>query len=152
MRRTMMIVATVVCLCMACTGRTVYDHYNHTSLAGWDRADELFFGVPAVVDSGLYASTLGLRVTTLYPFTSLTMIVEQKILPARQVREDTVTFTLVDDKGKVKGQGVSTYQYRLPVSTLYLHQGDSLHITVRHNMKREILTGISDVGIKVERR
>ncbi len=152
MKQWMMIVVAVLTLCSACTGRKVYAHYNPTSMIGWDRADQLSFDVPAVKDSGLYATALGLRVNDFYPFTSLTLIVEQKILPARQVRQDTLTFTLVDDKGSVKGQGVSTYQYRLPVSTLALHQGDSLHITVRHNMKQEILTGITDVGIEVTRR
>lgn len=29
--------------------------------------------------------------------------------------------------------------------------GDSLQISVRHDMKREILPGVSDVGIKIEK-
>ena len=31
-----------------------------------------------------------------------------------------------------------------------MNQGDSIHITVRHDMKREILPGVSDIGVKVE--
>ena len=33
-----------------------------------------------------------------------------------------------------------------------IEQGDSLRINIRHNMKREILPGIADVGIKFTRR
>lgn len=152
MKQLLIIALTSLALCTACTGRKVYDHYDHTSLEGWDRAEALTFDVPAMADSGLYATMLGLRVNDLYPFTRLTLIVEQRVLPTRQIRQDTVSCSLVDDKGAMKGQGVSSYQYRLPVSTLMLHCGDSLHITVRHNMKREILTGVSDVGIEIQRR
>jgi hypothetical protein len=35
------------------------------------------------------------------------------------------------------------------VRQLQLQEGDSLHVVVRHNMKREILPGIFDVGIKL---
>ena len=46
---------------------------------------------------------------------------------------------------------MSYYQYQVPVNDITLQQGDSLHICVRHDMKREILPGISDVGIKMTR-
>ena len=42
---------------------------------------------------------------------------------------------------------MSYYQYDFPLSTLRLKEGDSLALVVRHAMKREILPGISDVGI-----
>ena len=54
---------------------------------------------------------------------------------------------IIDSKGNVEGKGVSYYQYDFPLSTLRLEKGDSLALVVRHAMKREILPGISDVGI-----
>ena len=43
------------------------------------------------------------------------------------------------------------YQYIFPLKTLPLEKDDSLFIEIRHDMKREILPGITDVGIKLSR-
>lgn len=145
----MIIVALV--LCVACTENKVYHHYDHTPLAGWDRAEVLSFDVPAVTDSGRYATDLGLRINNQFPFVNLTLIVEQTVYPSQTHKIDTLNCQLMDKNGKVKGHGVSYYQYHYTVSQMQLHAQDSLHITVRHGMWREILPGISDVGISVTR-
>jgi gliding motility-associated lipoprotein GldH len=134
-----------------CTGGKVYDHYAHTPLAGWDKVDTLVFNVPPVASAGRYATHLGLRTNNTFPFVSLTLIVEQTIVPGGHTRRDTVQCRLTDAQGKVTGQGISYYQYRCHVSEVMLHARDSLHITVRHDMMREILPGVSDVGIQLEK-
>lgn len=178
------ILAVVLAVLSSCTGNMVYDHYEHTPIAGWDKVDTLSFDVTALRDSGRYATNLGLRINDAFPFQSLTLIVEQKVIPTSiqnaksaisgsksgrinpfaktsskvkkiigkpHIYTDTLTCTLFDRKGAVKGQGISYYQYHFRVSELDLHQGDSIHITVRHDMKREIMPGIADVGISVGR-
>lgn len=135
----------------ACNSGVVYDHYEHTMLTGWEKVDTLYYPVPRLDREGLYDVTLGLRTTNVYPFTGLTLLVEQCVLPSGKGRVDTVNCRLRTEKGKVTGQGVSYYQYTFHVSELHLHANDSLTIKVRHNMKREILPGISDVGIEVKR-
>ena len=92
-----------------------------------------------------------MRITSTYPFMSLRLVVEQVIIPAHRLVRDTIDCHLIDRNGKPKGQGMSYYQYQVPVNDISLQQGDSLHICVRHDMKREILPGISDVGIKMTR-
>lgn len=152
MRHLTLIVLTMALLCGACTGERVYDHYNHTPIAGWDKVDTLIFNVPPMLSDGRYDTNLGLRINKSYPFMSLTLIVEQTIYPGRKTYTDTLVCKLIGDDGSIKGQGISSYQYRYHVSELMLHAKDSLHITVRHNMMREILPGISDIGISLEKR
>lgn len=157
MRYLFIIMFSYVLLAFAsCTGNKVYDHYEHTSLSGWDKVDALFFYVPALKDSGRYATNLGLRVNDGYPFQSLTLIIEQTVYHKAlnsniktQVFTDTLNCSLFDRKGTVKGQGITYYQYHFRISEMDLHQGDSLRISVRHNMKREIMPGIADVGINL---
>ncbi len=139
-------------LCAACTGNKVYHRYDHTSLNGWEKVDTLKFDVPPVAAKGLYATTLGLRINGAFPFMSMTLIVEQTILPANKTVVDTIGCQLMDSGGRVKGTGIGYYQYHFPVSVMKLNSNDSLHITVRHDMKREILPGVSDVGIALERQ
>ena len=133
----------------SCNESKVYDKYDHTPLSGWEKNDTLRFDIPRLTADGMYESTLGLRITDNYPFMGLTLIVEQRLMPADTIFTDTVKCKLTDRNGKTRGKGVSYYQFRFPVTKMQLSKGDSLHIRVRHDMKREMLPGISDVGISL---
>lgn len=132
---------------MSCKRNVVYHHYQHTSIVGWERNDTISYAVPRLKASGIYSINVGLRVTNDYPFTGLSLVVERKVYPSKDIRVDTLNCMIMDSKGNVEGKGVSYYQYDFPLSTLRLEKGDSLSLVVRHAMKREILPGISDVGI-----
>ena len=125
----------------SCSDTLVYDKYEHTPIAGWEKNDILSFDIPPLKTSGTYEQQLGLRVTGVYPFMGLTLIVNQS----------TIQCDLIDKSGATKGQGISYYQYNFPINAYRFASGDSIHITVKHNMKREILPGISDIGIKMSR-
>lgn len=140
-----------VCCVVSCTGDKVYDRYNHTPIMGWEKVDTLKFEVPKFSQRGRYSTNLGLRIDNHYPFMSLTLIVEQTVYPGARTHVDTLHCSLVDEKGGMKGQGVGSYQYHFRVSEMNLKANDSLHICVRHDMKREIMPGISDVGIEISR-
>lgn len=138
-------------LLLSCTGRKVYDTYNHTFVSGWDRGDVLSYDVPKVKTAAKYSTMLGLRVSDGYPFQSLTLIVEQTVYPKKTTRRDTVNCQIYDSRGTIKGRGISCFQYHYQISQMNLQEGDSLHITVRHDMRREIIPGIADVGIEITR-
>ena len=79
----------------------------------------------------------------------LTLIVDQTVLPIDTTYRDTINCQLVSPTGNVKGSGISNYQYRFNLTDIRLNEGDSLHIRIRHDMKREILPGITDIGVKI---
>jgi gliding motility-associated lipoprotein GldH len=133
-----------------CESSTVYDRYAHTPLAGWEKNDTLTFDVSPVTASGLYHEALGVRINGAYPFIQLSVIVEQRQLPMGFHRADTLNLMLYDRDGHGKGRGVNYLQYNFPLTDLHLNRGDSLHVTIRHNMKREILPGIADVGFQLK--
>lgn len=133
----------------SCGGGEIYDTYRHTPLNGWDRTDTLYYDVPPVESAGIYRQELGLRIDDDFPFTGLTLVVDRTIEPGHRVSSDTLRCRLSDDKGNSYGQGVSYYQYDFAVAEYSLNKGDSLHIGVRHIMKREMLPGISDIGLRL---
>lgn len=135
----------------ACNRSTVFSEYKHTPLVGWEKNDTLTFEVLSVKSEMEVRETVGLRINDSYPFKALCLIVDQTVLPGRRTLSDTINCQLFDDDGKTKGRGVSSYQFTYPLSTRKLQEGDSLVIRIRHNMKREIVPGISDVGILLER-
>ena len=135
----------------ACIDEVAYDHYEHTPLSGWEKNDTLSFIVPPMTSSGNYTEELGLSISGNYPFLGLTLVTEQTIMPSMETRRDTLNCDLIDKHGNNKGSGVSQYQYLFHLTTLRLKEGESMHIAIRHDMKREILPGICDVGVTLRK-
>ncbi|MBR0259953.1 MAG: gliding motility lipoprotein GldH [Prevotella sp.] len=145
-------ISLLIMLLTACNKRTVYYHYEHTPLTGWERNDTISFVVGPIGEDGLYEEEVGLRITGEYPFMGLNMIVEQQLASTQEKHCDTLVCDLVNDHGTAKGAGVSQYQYMFRLPTLELQAGEKLFVAIRHDMKREILPGISDIGVKVSRK
>ena len=140
-----------VCLLTACKQSTVYYHYEEISESGWEKNDLLTFDVGSLKEDAAYQEELAMRISHKYPFMRLTLIVSQTVYPSGITMTDTLDCELIDERGNAIGQGVGQYQYLFPLKTMQLHQGDSLHLSVHHDMKREILPGITGVGIKVRK-
>ena len=120
------LVALVAALVSACTMDTVFHRYSHTSVSGWEKNDTLKFYVPPLHQGGVFAQQLDVRITGAYPFTAATLIVKQRIVPGN-------------------------YQYSYPIAKPDLREGDSLVVSIYHDMKRDMLPGISDVGLHISR-
>lgn len=143
--------AVALLLTVGCNRQTVYAHYEPAPASGWEKGDTLHFYVSPVAEAGTYVEEMGLRITTTYPFMALSLMVEQSVLPAGDTSRKTLDFNLIGPNGNMLGDGVSYYQYSQPLGSIHLNKGDSLHVCVTHNMKREILPGITDIGISLTR-
>lgn len=141
-----------VCLFTACKQSTVYFHYEEIPESGWEKNDLLTFDTDKLANDATYEEEVALRINGKYPFMQLTLIVEQTVYPAGHMMTDTLDCDLIDERGNAKGEGISQYQYLFPLKTIQLHQGDSLHLSVHHNMKREILPGVTSVGVKLSKK
>ena len=147
--RLVLSVALMVILLTACTQKTVYHHYQHISTEGWERQDVVDFQIAPIKTSGNYQEEIGVRMQQDFPFTSMSVLVQQTIYPSMQYHYDTLECQFMDQQGKVMGDGISYYQYRFPLKTIALKEGDSLAVSIYHIMKRETLPGITDVGLKL---
>ncbi len=144
----------VVAVCIAgmlsaCTGSTVYHRYKNVPVTGWEKNDTVVFEVPGMKAAGIYQRQLGLRITGDYPFQGLTLIVEQQTNNLLVPQSDTLNCNIFNKHGNPVGHGVSRYQYLFPLPDVPLDSGQALRISVRHDMKREILPGITDIGIEL---
>lgn len=143
-------VVMTAAVAVSCTTDTVYYSYAHTPVAGWEKNDTLTFNIPGMAAPGIYSQQVGLRMTSAFPFTSISLIVEQRIMPRGKVLTDTIKCPITDIRGNFLGDGISSYQYMFPLREVTLNKKDSIHVSIRHNMKREILPGVSDIGLKME--
>lgn len=143
-------VVMMAAVAVSCATDTVYYSYAHTPVAGWEKNDTLTFNIPGMAAPGTYSQQVGLRMTSAFPFTSISLIVEQRIMPRGKVLTDTIKCPITDIRGNFLGDGISSYQYMFPLREVTLNKKDSIHVSIRHNMKREILPGVSDIGLKME--
>ena len=102
---------------------------------GWDKTDTLFFEVPPVKEAGTYQEEIGIRTDLDYPFQSLALVVAQEIHPKGDILQ------------KERGNGISRFQNVIYLSDIQLEKGDSLRICITHNMRREMISGLSDIGM-----
>lgn len=143
-------VVMTAAVAVSCATDTVYYSYAHTPVAGWEKNDTLTFNIPGMAAPGTYSQQVGLRMTSTFPFTSISLIVEQRIMPRGKVLTDTIKCPITDIRGNFLGDGISSFQYMFPLREVTLNKKDSIHVSIRHNMKREILPGVSDIGLKME--
>jgi len=142
------VVAGLIMLC-GCQRQIVYHEFRHISEPGWDKTDTLHFDIAPLKDDGLYHIDAELRTDKNYPFQQLTIEVHQTVYPSKETYYDEINCKLVSEEGEIGGDGISYFQYQFSVRDLRLHQGDSIHLSVTHNMKREIMPGIDDAGIRL---
>ena len=143
--------ATGLMLC-ACGRQKIYSHFEHISDTGWEKVDTIDFNISPVAESGIYQEALEIRIDNTYPFQSLTMEVTQTIFPGDRVETHNKVCQLIDQNGNMKGAGVSLFAYTFPFNNITLNRGDSLHITIVHCMKREIMPGVVDVGVTLTKQ
>ena len=136
---------------VSCGDSIVFSHYESTPVRGWERNDTLSFNIERIHETNLYAEEIGVRITTDYPFKGLSLVVEQTVQPSNTTITDTLNCDLIDDIGHAHGKGINHYQYLFPLTTLKLNKGESVHVAIHHCMKREILPGITDVGLTLSR-
>ncbi len=147
---TLLYIIGIILLFSSCTGKTKYNHYVHTPTSGWEKNDVLIYDVHPFEEGGMYDRQLNLRVTGNYPFMKLTLIVET--WNKGTVKNDTVQCAIISNKGRALGYGIGDYQYSYSLPPCAYSEGDSLHIRVRHDMKCEILPGISDIGLEISKK
>lgn len=144
-------ILTVALVFASCNRKTIYSHYEPTPISGWEKSDTLSFCISPIQQDGTYSEEIGLRISGAYPFKGITLITSQYTQPYHILRTDTLHAHLIDDDGNIQGTGVSYYQYNFRLATLRLYANDTLYVNIRHNMKREILPGISDIGVTLRK-
>ena len=147
--------AILFAFCFAgCRQRPAAYKYLPAPVEGWEQGDTLRYHIDSLNESGIYQLKLGLRVSASrpYPFQSIWLAIRQNWYNPDTTFTDTVECRLTDNKGDVSGRGVSLYTLTRPVKLMKLHKGTSADIGIIHIMRREMLPGVADIGIRLERK
>ena len=113
-----LLLAFAVLIIGSCGQKKIYSHYEHLDNSGWDKADTLHFGIPPVVEGGLYSGEMGMRIGLDFPYENLVVDVTETIYPSRIQKTYTLDCTLTEQSGQWKGAGVNYIQYLFPVGSI----------------------------------
>lgn len=133
----------------SCTKATIYHSYLNIDKEGWGKHDTLVYQLTDDSIPDTYSISLGLRTNDAYKYTDLWVVVAQDLEKKGTFVRDTVKFPITDKNGIMLGNGYAAYQQEIPVLTAKKTLAGGNTIKVFHIMKREVITGIQDVGINV---
>ena len=139
------VIAPAVCFLSSCTSDTVYFSYHPVDNERWEKSDDITFDVIPSRYSGRCASYVVMRTNDRYPFKNLSVSVETTTKDSTYKKR--VDFDIV----KSTGNGFRHNDYVMPLNKFTINENDTLHIRIAHNMKQNVLQGITDVGLKISK-
>ena len=111
----LLIYLAVALVLTGCSRKVVYSHYEPTPIDGWEKNDTLSFTVVPIRHEGMYLEEVGLRTSGIYPFTGLTLIVEQRATPSGMMRSDTLHARLIDRRARASAISSIIFIWRISV-------------------------------------
>ena len=151
MHKQVFLILMPVLLMVGCDRNTLMHSYQPLKENSWDRADTIRFTLPALTQDDNCSMLVGLRLNSNYPYEQLVLQVEQDFQHPITHRIDTIYYQLTDERGNFTEEGVNYFQFESEGLPLDLKKGQTGEIRIRHLMHREVLPGITDVGIHIIR-
>ena len=160
----------MLALLVSCNNETVYHKFVNIEEGEWTKQNKFTFEAGSFDSDMTVEESVELRLWARdYPYGNISILVEQTLFPAKTKTVDTLTYVFSRRQGdKETGRqgdretrrqgdretrspdGPAFFQVSMPLKTLSLHKGDSLSVTLRHNMKCMALPGVVDVGVKLK--
>ncbi len=148
----------LLCLSLAvssCSLDVKFSRYEPIPSDGWDIEDTVKFSTDTLREGGRYGFTCGVRTRRAYPYQELVMMVERKVYRDTLLvlhKREKITCPIVKPNGSATGEGIASKIHECELRDFIMNAGDSVEINVTHNMSRQLIPGIVDVGITMEKR
>jgi len=143
-----------MCLCIinfSCDHSAIYEQYISIQNATWEKEKEIQFTFQIEDSSIPYDLSVQIRNNNLYPYQNLWLF-SSEVLPNGILQKDTIECVLADDFGKWYGSGISLFQSSFPIRTNYTFPtGGEYTFTFRQGMRNDVLSGIQEIGFRVEK-
>lgn len=136
----------------SCDSTRVFDSYQEVPESAWHKDSLFTFSIPVTDTIRNHNLFIQIRNETSYKYSNLWLFIEI-IQPGGEIMRDTFEIVLADPSGRWLGKGIGglkTLQSVYRRNTYFPVPGD-YNISLQHGMRDEILTGIHDVGIRVEK-
>jgi len=156
MRNFFIISLISICCLSACTDNDVFFQYKKIPSQGWNKDSVLVFDFTISNSALPYNIYVNIRNTSEYPYQNFWLFIKKSVANPDGtfvvVATDTVECYLADERGKWLGSGAgATYEMPLLIETNVLLEQKSYRYELIQGMRNDILRGITDVGLRVEK-
>jgi gliding motility-associated lipoprotein GldH len=149
-----LLVFAAILIFAACDRKSLINEYKIISKNGWNKDSLMVFEVPVADTVKMHQVFVNVRNDIEYKYSNLWLFIGITQPGDTIPVTDTLEITLADPTGKWLGEGFGGMKttetlYR---KNVYFPKIGNYKIDVQHGMRGKILTGITDVGIRVERQ
>ena len=137
----------------SCDSNGIYHQFVPIDESGWHKDVAAEFAVPITDTASLYNVIINIRNQNNYPYQNLYLFV-YSVTPAGKVDGDTLNCILANNQGRWEGKGIgatSTLPIMYMPAVKFPQQG-VYTFRIMQGMREDILEGISDIGLRVEKR
>ena len=147
---TVITLAVVSVVVAACSGRTAYCEYRNLPISGWDKDSALVYIVDIRDTIHTYNLVLSVRHGQNYPYQNIWFFVENGLTE----QTDTLEYYLADQRGRWLGNGFGD-RHEMPCligqNVRFPHSGEYV-FRVHQGMREDLLQGVTEVGLTVEKQ
>lgn len=143
---------SLVLLATAC-GSSERSRFRSFGSEGWDSSDTVRLDVDSLRRGGDYELSVEMRISAASPcpYTSASVEVARSGAGFSAAKPDTVVVHFTSGDGDKPAPGLSLYTYSQPFDTIALPTGARCTFVMRHVMRLDPLSGVSDAGLKLRR-
>ncbi len=142
------------CLCWlaACQPKIIYETYKEIDQRSWNKDSLAVFEIPVTDTIHNFDLYINVRNDVNYNYSNLWLFVTIEEPDGKTV-EDKFEITLAEPSGKWMGEGVGGLKTRevLYRRNIFFPSSGDYTITLQQGMRENVLKGISDVGVRIER-
>jgi len=144
----------VLVILMSCDRKSLINDYKVIDKNGWNKDSLMVFDVPVSDTLKMHQVFINVRNDIEYKYSNLWLFVGITQPGDTIPVTDTLEITLADPTGKWLGKGFGGMKTNETLfrKNVYFPKIGTYKIEVQHGMRGKILTGITDVGIRVERQ
>lgn len=146
-------ILTTMWLLAGCSPGTIFQQSEALPADGWHMDQAVSFEVEITDTLNLHELYLEVRNTTSYAYSNLYLFMDIAF-PGEQLLRDTIECRLAERSGRWTGRGsgrirANEFLFR---DDVWFPDSGTYIFTLRQGMREETLEGITDIGIRIERK
>jgi gliding motility-associated lipoprotein GldH len=137
---------------IGCTNNSVFFKYKTINNSGWHKDSLCTFDVKITDVKSAYDIYVNVRNRGEYPYQNLWLFLE-KMSPDSVITKDSIECYLADQRGKWLGSGLGSV-FEMPIiyqQKIKFESPGIYRYKIVHGMRDSILSGINDIGMRVEK-
>lgn len=147
-----MVVAICLLATLSCNHNRVYEVYQTLETEGWHKDTIPTFHFEIADTLSIYNVFVNIRNKNNYPYSNLWLFIDIEA-PDQSVLRDTFEISLARPDGKWLGKGIGNLfdLQALYKRNVYFPVSGTYTIHLQQGMRNELLPGVNDIGIRIEK-